>query len=141
MQLLRLALVLALLTAPLFAGETKFVKPDSSTPIGSLPPLESIKTFKTPDDLKLDLVLSEPEITQPLFINFDERGRMWVVEYRQYPQPSGLTIVNHDAVWRSQYEKILSPRPTIFRARIAFRFTRIRRATAFTTSTRSSSMA
>ena len=26
---------------------------------------------------------------QPVFLNFDERGRMWVVQYLQYPDPPG----------------------------------------------------
>ena len=89
----------------LSAGESK--------PVGTpaTPPLESIETFKTPSDLQLDLVLSEPEIVHPVFLNFDERGRMWVVEYRQYPQPAGLTTINRDAVWRSQYDKVPQPPP------------------------------
>ncbi len=45
--------------------------------------------FTTPDDLALDLVLSEPLVRQPVFINFDERGRLWVVQYLQYPAPRG----------------------------------------------------
>ena len=39
--------------------------------------------LKTPDDLEVELVLREPEVANPLYLNFDERGRLWVVEYRQ----------------------------------------------------------
>jgi putative membrane-bound dehydrogenase-like protein len=60
----------------------------------------------SPDDLEIDLVLSEPEIAQPVFFNFDERGRMWVVEYLQYPVPAGLKIVSRDKHWRVVYDKI-----------------------------------
>ncbi len=59
----------------------------------------------TPSDLTLDLVLAEPTIAQPVFLNFDERGRMWVVQYLQYPEPAGLTAVARDSVWRIVYDK------------------------------------
>ncbi len=39
---------------------------------------------------KSSLAAAEPEVRQPLYINFDERGRMWVVQYLQYPFPAGL---------------------------------------------------
>ena len=58
-----------------------------------------------------EVVLREPQITKPVFLNFDERGRMWVVEYRQYPDPTGLTRVSHDQFWRSVYDKVPSPPP------------------------------
>lgn len=77
----------------------------------SLPPGESTRAFTVPDDLEISLVLSEPEIVQPLQLNFDERGRLWVVEYRQYPEPAGLTQVSHDEFWRSVYNKVPPPPP------------------------------
>ncbi len=71
-----------------------------------LAPAESHATMTTADDLVIDLVLSEPEISQPVFFNFDERGRMWVVQYRQYPVPAGLKIVSRDNHWRNVYDKV-----------------------------------
>ncbi len=62
--------------------------------------------FTTPDDLALDLVLSEPIVRQPVFINFDERGRLWVVQYLQYPAPAGLKVVSRDNYWRAAYDKV-----------------------------------
>ncbi len=82
--------------------------PDQETP---LPPAESVKLFTVPDDLEIELVLSEPEIAQPLHLSFDERGRMWVVEYRQYPAPAGLTVVSRDNYWRAVYDKVPEPPP------------------------------
>jgi putative heme-binding domain-containing protein len=77
----------------------------------ALPPGEALKALDTPDDLKVDLVLAEPDIVQPVFINFDEKGRLWVVEYRQYPEPAGLKILSKDGVWRAIYDKIPEPPP------------------------------
>jgi len=35
------------------------------------------------DDLALDLVLQDPEIAKSVHLTCDERGRMWVIEFRQ----------------------------------------------------------
>jgi len=72
---------------------------------------ESLAALTTPDDLEVDQVLAEPTIAQPLFCNFDERGRMWVMEYRQYPNPAGLKIVSKDFFWRAVYDKTPLPPP------------------------------
>ncbi len=81
---------------------------DRSTP---LPPAEAAKTFTVPDDLEIEQVLAEPLVAQPVFLTFDERGRMWVVEYRQYPAPAGLNVVSRDKFWRAVYDKVPEPPP------------------------------
>jgi hypothetical protein len=45
-----------------------------------LSPAEAAKSFTVPDDLEIEQVLAEPLVRQPVFLNFDERGRMWVVQ-------------------------------------------------------------
>jgi len=76
-----------------------------------LSPAASRDLFKIPDDLEVDLVLSEPTISQPLFMSFDERGRLWVLNYLQYPEPAGLTLVSKDQWWRAVYDKVPEPPP------------------------------
>jgi hypothetical protein len=76
---------------------------------GALPPKEAAGTFTIPDDLAWEQVLAEPHISQPVFLNFDERGRMWVMEYRQYPYPAGLKMVSKDNFWRAVYDKVPEP--------------------------------
>jgi len=71
-----------------------------------LSPTEAVKHFKTPDDLSVQLVLGDPDIAQPLFMSWDERGRLWVMEYRQYPDIAGLKMVSRDTFLRSVYDKI-----------------------------------
>jgi len=81
----------------------------------ALSPVEAARRFKVADDLEWEQVLSEPEIRQPVFLNFDERGRMWVVEFRQYPMPAGLKMLSRDSVWRAVYDKVPPPPPRHFK--------------------------
>lgn len=76
-----------------------------------LAPGEALKVFSAPDDLVIETVLSEPEITQPVYIDFDEKGRLWVAEYRQYPFPAGLKMLSRDGVWRATYDRAPKPPP------------------------------
>ncbi len=79
--------------------------------IPALSPTEALERFVVADDLAVDLVLSEPEIAQPLQVTFDERGRLWLVEYRQYPEPAGLKAVSRDKFLRSVYDRVPEPPP------------------------------
>jgi putative heme-binding domain-containing protein len=72
----------------------------------ALSPADALKTFTFPDDLRLDQVLAEPIVKQPLSLSFDERGRLWVVNYEQYPYPAGLKILSRDKYWRVVYDKV-----------------------------------
>ncbi|HRE51585.1 MAG TPA: c-type cytochrome [Flavitalea sp.] len=81
---------------------------DSSRPAQ---PLDALAMFRYPDDLALDLVLAEPKITQPVYINFDHRGRLWVVQYNQYPYPKGVKVMSMDQHMRAEYDKALLPPP------------------------------
>ncbi len=74
-------------------------------------PQAAEKNFQVPDDLEIQLVLSEPDIAQPLFMTWDERGRMWVMEYRQYPDIAGVKMVSRDVYLRSVYDKVPEPPP------------------------------
>lgn len=82
---------------------------------GPLSPAASLAKCTIPDDLEAQIVLSEPEIGQPLSIKWDNRGRMWVVQYLQYPNPAGLTMVSRDKFLRSVYDKVPPPPPNHFR--------------------------
>lgn len=81
----------------------------------ALSPAEAAKRFRVAEDLAWETVLAEPEIAQPVFLNFDERGRMWVVEYRQYPWPAGLKMVSRDSVWRAVYDRVPPAPPHHFK--------------------------
>lgn len=74
-----------------------------------LVPEKSKATIRSATGLAIDLVSKEPEMAQPSFISFDERGRMWVVQYRQYPFPAGLTLESRDKFWRNRYTQTPAP--------------------------------
>ncbi len=77
----------------------------------ALPPEVSAHLFRVTGDVEWEQVLAEPDIVQPVFLNFDERGRMWVVEYRQYPHPAGLVLTSRDQYWRAVYDRVPQPPP------------------------------
>ena len=63
----------------------------STTQVAELPrpkPLEvsqAIETFKLHSGLRIEAAASEPLVGSPIDIDFDEDGRMYVVEMRDYP--------------------------------------------------------
>lgn len=63
------------------------------------------------DGFEVSLVASEPEVRQPLSITFDERGRLWVIQYLQYPAPAGLKPVKVDQYLRTKYDRVPEPPP------------------------------
>ena len=55
-------------------------------PVPALSPAEQLKKFQLPPGYKLELVLSEPDIKEPVVAVFDGNGRMFVAEMRTYMQ-------------------------------------------------------
>ena len=81
-------------------GEASELMPGSS-----LSADESYKMMEADEDLQIDQILSEPEVTQPTHLSFDSRGRLWVSHYRQYPYPAGLKMISRDKYYRAKYDK------------------------------------
>ncbi|MBC6996902.1 PVC-type heme-binding CxxCH protein [Cytophaga sp. FL35] len=59
-----------------------------------LSPEESEKLIQVPAGFKLELFASEPDIINPIAINWDEKGRLWVIETVDYPN----TVRNDNGV-------------------------------------------
>lgn len=74
-------------------------------------PDEAISRMKVPADLEVRTVASEPLVRQPVCIEFDDRGRLWVIQYLQYPNPEGLNRVQVDRFSRTKYDRIPEPPP------------------------------
>ena len=47
---------------------------------GGLSPLQALATFQLPEGFKIELVASEPLIADPVAMDVDENGNMYVVE-------------------------------------------------------------
>jgi len=68
-----------------------------------LPPAEAVSSFELMPGLQIQLIASEPQIVDPVSAAFDHRGRLWVVEMRDYPtgppegkKPSGTIKILTD---------------------------------------------
>ncbi|MEX0772920.1 MAG: PVC-type heme-binding CxxCH protein [Balneolales bacterium] len=77
----------------------------------TLKPEESLENFEVAEGLDIELIASEPLITQPIDMHFDARGRLWIVQYKQYPFPAGVTINFYDQYLRAGYDGVPSPPP------------------------------
>ncbi|MBI3839866.1 MAG: c-type cytochrome [Planctomycetia bacterium] len=74
-------------------------------------PEEAPRRMKLPEGLEVQLVASEPMVRQPVAIEFDDRGRLWVIQYLQYPNPAGLTRAKVDRYSRTTYDRFPEPPP------------------------------
>ncbi len=63
------------------------------------------------DGLEVRLVAAEPLVRQPVAIEFDDRGRLWVIQYMQYPNPAELKRMTVDRYSRTKYDRVPDPPP------------------------------
>jgi len=57
-------------------------------PTEALRPEEQIKRFHLPPGFEIQLVVADPDIGQPMNLNFDARGRLWITHSIEYPYPA-----------------------------------------------------
>ena len=76
-----------------------------------LSPDEAARRMTVPDGFEVQAVASEPLVRQPVCIEFDDRGRLWVIQYLQYPNPAGLKRLQVDRYSRTKYDRIPEPPP------------------------------
>jgi putative membrane-bound dehydrogenase-like protein len=50
-----------------------------------LSPKDSMRYTQVPADFDLQLFAAEPDVVKPIYMAWDERGRAWVIEARDYP--------------------------------------------------------
>jgi putative membrane-bound dehydrogenase-like protein len=74
-------------------------------------PDEAVKKMTVADGFAVRLVAAEPTVRQPVAIEFDECGRLWVIQYLQYPNPAGLKRVAVDRYSRTVYDRVPEPPP------------------------------
>ncbi len=110
MKALAVSLALAALATPVLpaAGPEVEIPFPSNIPIPPatiLSPEEMLKTITVPKGFHVELVAAEPMVTTPVAMQFDEDGRLWVVEMNGYMPnidgknedvPNGRVVVLED---------------------------------------------
>ena len=78
------SLALALVGSPVFEHDcsAEETKPAFRSPVSAK---QSLAHLRLAPGLKIELAAAEPLVIDPVAIRFDEQGRMWVVEMRDYP--------------------------------------------------------
>ena len=84
------------LTTLLLAVCSGTILASASANAQGLSPEQSLRTMRGADGFRIELVASEPLVKQPVAMEFDDRGRLWVIQYLQYPNPEGLKRVQVD---------------------------------------------
>ena len=64
----------------------------------SLSPEQSMSLIQVPVGFELQLFASEPDVVNPIYINWDERGRLWVIETADYPNEIKADDVGDDRI-------------------------------------------
>jgi putative heme-binding domain-containing protein len=109
MTAIRFAALVALFTLPCHISRADKPIPPGVPP--AVAPDEARMTLHLAGGMDAQLVAHEPMVQQPLCITFDDRGRLWVLEYLQYPIPNGLKAVEVDQYLRTRYDKVPEPPP------------------------------
>ncbi len=76
-----------------------------------LTPGEAVKRMTLPEGFTVRCVTSEPLVRQPVSLSFDDRGRLWVLQYLQYPNPAGLKALKQDQYLRTVWDRVPEPPP------------------------------
>ena len=74
-------------------------------------PGEAVSRMTVADGLAASLFAHEPEVRQPIFCKCDDQGRLWTIQYLQYPNPAGLKRVKVDRYSRTVYDRKPEPPP------------------------------
>jgi azurin/glucose/arabinose dehydrogenase len=77
-------------------GPVDLVPPNRKDEVPYMDPEEAIKHLKLPANCKVELVASEktfPDLINPVQMNFDTKGRLWIAVWPNYPETSPTTKV------------------------------------------------
>ena len=77
-MIIRLLLAVSLTTLPTFAQRGLKDIPDPD-------PIKQAAAFNLPEGMEIQLVASDPMIAKPVQMNFDSKGRLWLVSSGMYP--------------------------------------------------------
>ena len=95
---------------PMLADDNRTAS--AGQPVAPLSPAESLNKIHVPDGFRVELVAAEPLVVDPVAFDWDESGRLWVVEMSDYPlgidgkgAPGGRVRVLEDVDQDGRYEK------------------------------------
>src|SRR6516162_6834992 len=74
------------LTVLLFAALPGFVFAQADAKVPDPDPELERKSFILPEGFEVNLFAADPLLAKPIQMNFDARGRLWVVSSETYPQ-------------------------------------------------------
>ncbi|GDY14595.1 hypothetical protein LBMAG53_34730 [Planctomycetota bacterium] len=86
--MIRSSIPLLLVLAGLAAGESK-----------PAPIADTLASMKPPEGIAVQAAVDESKVTQPVSMQIDGRGRLWVAEYRTYAKSYDLTLNDSIAVF------------------------------------------
>ena len=94
----------AILAAPVSTSAQ--TRPPLVVETDPLAPAEQREKFHLPPGFEIQLVASEPDIGQPMNMNFDARGRLWVTSSVEYPYPvAGEGVESREERWGEPEER------------------------------------
>src|SRR6266581_2627994 len=77
--------LLGLSSATLFAAEPQ-VDPSQLPRVPPTASDQALSTFRLKPGFRIELVAAEPLVVDPIALSFDENGRLYVLEMRDYPE-------------------------------------------------------
>lgn len=80
---------------PLMAELPPDVKNTQKPGDAPIAPAEALKRLTLPEGFRATLFAGEPDVMQPIAFDFDDRGRLWVVECFSYPD---FKVENRDRI-------------------------------------------
>ena len=73
-------------TSPTYPENARNTEKDKN---GPMPALEALAGMRVPPGFRVSLFAAEPQVAQPVSMNFDDRGRLWVSECFSYESSGG----------------------------------------------------
>jgi len=83
--LLILTSTILLITTSGCKNNTPLVEPPIDSGLRPVEPENAISTFELEPGFKIEMIASEPLVSDPVDMEIDENGRMYVVEMHGYP--------------------------------------------------------
>ena len=74
------------ISVPVTSGADFIPRKQTKPPTPALSPAEAIAKMTVPPGFTVELVAAEPDVTNPVAMTFDERGRIWITESFEYPR-------------------------------------------------------